>query len=118
MDRLFAYGTLQYTELLEQLLGRIPPAEPALLEDYIRFRVRGADYPGIRPEPDARTEGLLLYGIQPPEWERLDQYEDDLYERRVVTVTLQDRRRISALAYIIPEHNRHALTDQPWQKRH
>ncbi|MCC5845187.1 MAG: gamma-glutamylcyclotransferase [Verrucomicrobia bacterium] len=117
MDRLFVYGTLQYPELLEHLLGRVPPHRAARLEGYARYTVRGADYPGIIPEEGARTDGLILSGIQTREWERLDQYEDDLYERRCVTPTLEDGGRITAFAYIIPDHNRHALSRQPWQKR-
>lgn len=118
MDRLFVYGTLQYPHLLQHLLGRIPPHQPAILHHFARYTIRNADYPGIIPFPGARTDGILLTGIQPAEWERLDQYEDDLYERRTVTLLLPDETRTTAFTYIIPEHNRHALTNLPWQKSH
>lgn len=117
MDRLFVYGTLQYPELLEHLLGRIPPHRPARLEGYARYAVRDADYPGIIPQEGAWTDGLILYGIQTREWERLDQYEDDLYERGIVSPVLEDGGQITAQAYIVPDQNRHALSNQPWQKR-
>ncbi len=117
MDRLFVYGTLQYPELLEHLLGRIPPHVPARLEGFARYTVRGADYPGILEENGAVTDGQILYGIQSREWERLDQYEDDLYERRIIRLTLEDETSITAYAYIIPDRNRDALSKQPWQKR-
>lgn len=116
MDRLFIYGTLQYPELLMHLLGRIPPHRAARLIDHARYTVKGADYPGIVPEKHAVTEGTLLTGIQSCEWERLDQYEDDLYERRVVSLILDDKSEITAFAYVIPDQNRTALSNQPWQK--
>jgi gamma-glutamylcyclotransferase (GGCT)/AIG2-like uncharacterized protein YtfP len=117
MDRLFVYGTLQYPELLEQLLGRVPPHRPARLEGYARYTVRGAEYPGILLQEGAHTDGWILSGIQTSEWDRLDQYEDDLYERRLVSLDLTDGGRITAHTYIIPDRNRHALSNQPWQKR-
>lgn len=117
MDRLFAYGTLQYPGLLQQLLGRIPPHRPARLQGYARYTVNGADYPGIVPEAGCCTEGIVLQGIQAGEWERLDQYEDDLYERKIVTLNLEGGGEMTAFAYIIPEANRQALSNQPWQKK-
>jgi gamma-glutamylcyclotransferase (GGCT)/AIG2-like uncharacterized protein YtfP len=116
MDRLFVYGTLQYPPLLERLLGRIPPHRRARLAGFARYTVLNADYPGIVPQPGAETAGLILAGIQSREWERLDQYEDDLYERRIVTLHPEDGGTITAFAYVIPDRNRHALSNQPWQE--
>lgn len=115
-DRLFVYGTLQYPDLLQHLLGRTPPLQPAILRHYARYTIQNERYPGIIPENGQQTEGSLIIGIQPHEWERLDQYEDDLYERHIVHVFLENGAQTTAQAYIIPEHHRAALSNQPWQK--
>jgi len=117
-DKLFAYGTLQDAELLRRLLGRTLPGTPASLEGYARYTVAGEDYPGIVAEAGAETPGLLLRGIRPEEWERIDRYESDLYVRLPMQVRLCDGSACVAYGYVVPPHQQHILSDAPWDPLH
>lgn len=54
-NHFFVYGTLLRDSLVQRLIGRIPKSLSARLQDYHRFKVNGASYPGIYP-----TEGALV----------------------------------------------------------
>ncbi len=111
---LFIYGTLQHPALLRYLLGRLPEGQPAQIENYARYRVKEANYPGLVPEPGASTLGMLLCDIQEDEWRILDEYESDDYLRLDVSVTTTDGQRHQAKAYIIPDQFRETLSDEAW----
>ena len=111
---LFAYGTLRHPVIVHRILGRIPEQEEVELEGFVRYRIRGADYPGIFPQSDSRVNGTRFPGITPEEWARLDHYESDLYERREVEILHTDGSRSRAFAYILPPANESACTEEPW----
>ncbi len=117
-DLLFAYGTLQDPGLLRHLLGRVPPCRRAWLEGYARYTVAGQNYPGIVAEAGAETPGSLLAGIRPGEWTRLDDYESELYERLPLRVRLCNGSACVAYGYVIPQKQRHVLSDAPWDPLH
>jgi len=118
MDRLFAYGTLQHPRVIRYVIGRLPDSRPALLDDYARYTVRGADYPGIIASNGARIDGTVFLGITPPEWDALDRYEDDLYDRLTVTPQLVEGDSCTAWAYVVAPEHRHALSDELWELNH
>lgn len=45
---------------------------PAVLHDYCRHRVRGADYPGMIEDPGHSVFGMVVSGITKSNLERLD----------------------------------------------
>jgi gamma-glutamylcyclotransferase (GGCT)/AIG2-like uncharacterized protein YtfP len=112
-DALFAYGTLLVPAVVHALLGWSPTSQPAILQDFARFGVRGEAFPGIVPRTGARVEGQLLHGLTPRDWGKLDDFEGDWYERTAVTVLTAEGPQ-PALVYVVgPEHDA-LLTSEPW----
>lgn len=111
--RLFAYGTLMIPEVFERVTGRRAPASPATLFGFVRRRVRGACYPGLRPEPGGRVEGTLYEALDAPSLDVLDRFEGTLYERRTLRVeTGRGPRR--AFVYTVPPRRRSVLEALGW----
>ncbi|KAI9690683.1 MAG: hypothetical protein M1820_009917 [Bogoriella megaspora] len=112
----FFYGTLMHPPILQRVIQNpsitLPSSNittsPALLPGYTRHRVRHADYPAIIPPPPVSSSsssnpsandngggseqpcvrGTLVQGLTRADIHRLDIFEGDEYERRVVSVTL------------------------------
>ena len=82
---LFVYGSLLDRGLRERLLGRAVSTSPTGLPDYERRR--GRHYYVVKRD-GARTDGFLLEGLGPSDFELLDRYEDvpRLYVREQVGV--------------------------------
>ncbi|WFB37383.1 gamma-glutamylcyclotransferase [Kiritimatiellota bacterium B12222] len=112
---LFAYGTLQHPDIISFVLDRVPPHQPALLHDFARYAIKGQDFPGLISQPGAQTEGTAFYEISLTEWEMLDRYESDLYERQTVAMLPQNGPPESAEVYILPPHNHHVLSTTLWE---
>ncbi|WP_051022758.1 gamma-glutamylcyclotransferase family protein [Nocardia pneumoniae] len=83
---LFVYGTLQFPEVLDVLLGRIPSLEPAELTGWRAAALPRRIYPGLVVAPDGLTRGAVLSGLTAAEWMILDAFEDDEYDLRRVRV--------------------------------
>ncbi|MDT0307654.1 gamma-glutamylcyclotransferase family protein [Streptomyces sp. DSM 44917] len=80
-DALFVYGTLQFPEVLQALLGRVPSRAPASADGWRAASLAGRVYPGLVPST-LTARGLLLTDLTADEWRRLDDFEDDLYDLR------------------------------------
>ncbi|MFD6160762.1 gamma-glutamylcyclotransferase family protein [Nocardia sp. NPDC060256] len=81
---LFAYGTLQFPEVLEVLIGRVPQRTTATAPGWRVAALPGRVYPGLVPEPNALAHGVLLAGLTAAEWAILDAFEDDEYDLRPI----------------------------------
>lgn len=60
---------------------------PALLHNYRRHKVKGADYPAILPHDTSEASsvrGIIVSGLTDGDIWRLDMFEGDEYERRRV----------------------------------
>ncbi|WP_433656396.1 gamma-glutamylcyclotransferase family protein [Nocardia sp. CA-128927] len=84
---LFACGTLQFPEVLEVLIGRVPSQEPAAAPGCRVAALPGRIYPGLVPKSKALTRGVVLKGLTAGEWEILDAFEDDEYDLRATQLT-------------------------------
>lgn len=85
---LFAYGTLQFPEVLRVLLGRSPSTSPAAVAGWRVAALPGQIYPALVPAPPtSRAVGHLVTGLSPMEWRTLDAFEDHLYDLRRLTLT-------------------------------
>ncbi|WP_204249107.1 gamma-glutamylcyclotransferase family protein [Nocardia arizonensis] len=94
-DALFAYGTLQFPDVLREVIGRTPDSEPFAIHGWRVAALPGRVYPGLVPDPDAQAHGLLLTGLDPREWAILDAFEDAEYDLRRI-----DACDGSVLAYV------------------
>ncbi|QLY29485.1 gamma-glutamylcyclotransferase family protein [Nocardia huaxiensis] len=90
-DPLFVYGTLQFPEVLDGLLGRTPHLEPAVLPGRRVAALPGRVYPGLVTASDTVAQGFLLSGLTAAEWRILDDFEDDEYDLSPVSVHAADR---------------------------
>ncbi|MFD7505421.1 gamma-glutamylcyclotransferase family protein [Streptomyces sp. NPDC059850] len=80
-DRLFCYGTLQFDDVLEALLGRIPARTPASAPGWRAAALEGRVYPGLVVNAlGGAAAGMLLTGLSDEEWAILDAFEDRRYE--------------------------------------
>lgn len=110
---LYVYGTLQVPEIFQQIVGRRLQAEPATLEGYARYRVQARVYPAIVEQVGGRVDGRVYSGLSSTELERLDLYEGDLYERRVVDLSRQGVY-IQAHVYVLRAGQHHLLSSDTW----
>ena len=115
-DALFVYGSLQMPGIAEIVGGGPFISEPCILPGYRRRRIQGRSWPGIRPDTQESTQGLLLQGISASQIEVFDLFEGDAYERRRVQVRLLDsaEQRIDAFTYVVRDHLAGYMSDEIW----
>lgn len=112
---LFTYGTLVFPAIMEALTGRHFQSQSVICPSYRRARLVDRVYPGMIAGDSAdTTPGILYFHLDPKSVQILDQYEDDFYERRSVRVQSGSGQTYEAHAYVIPESQKHLMTDQPW----
>ena len=109
----FTYGTLLVAEVMEAVAGARFASVPARLDGWERVRVRDAVYPGVRAVTCASVDGRLWLDVHDAALLRLDRFEGEMYERRVVRVVTAEGPR-DAQAYVIPPANEHLLDPVPW----
>lgn len=90
-DPLFVYGTLQFPEVLSELLGRTPELEPAELYGRRAAALPGRVYPGLVTADGVVADGFLLTGLTAEEWQVLDAFEDEEYDLVPVSVHAGNR---------------------------
>ena len=112
-DCLFAYGSLIVPHVLHAVTGIAAEGIPALLPGYARFKLQGECYPGIHPAESSEVEGVLYSGLSEGDFVALDRFEDDVYERVLVTVATGEGPR-NAFTYVVPERHRECLSAEPW----
>lgn len=109
----FTYGTLLVVEVMEAVAGACFASVPARLDGWERVCVRDAVYPGARGADGASIDGVLWLDVHDDALLRLDRFEGEMYERRVVRVTTADGPR-DAQVYVIPRANEHLLEPAAW----
>ena len=86
---LFAYGTLQDSDILGAVLGRRLPDSAFLaarLAGFAALYYPGEVYPALAPRPEAVAEGLLIQGLDDADRAALDAFEGDQYRREQALV--------------------------------
>jgi hypothetical protein len=114
---LFTYGTLEAPVVMKYLTGHDYRNEPALLKEYVRYKLAAAPYPGIMQEEGSEVEGTVYFDVDEVALYKLDVYEDTCYQRKTVEVALADNKVIQAMAYIITEDNKDILSEVEWNKQ-
>lgn len=128
----FTYGSLMFDEVWSRIVSGRYTSVPATLAGYSRFAVTGEQYPGVIPgadpsaDPgtvsdtaiDASTvppmvEGVLYYGVNEADVERLDIFEGEFYNRCTEQVTVAGGM-ISAQVYVIKPAYQYLLAPEAW----
>jgi gamma-glutamylcyclotransferase (GGCT)/AIG2-like uncharacterized protein YtfP len=80
--------------------------QPATLAHFQAYRVKNADYPGLRPtEPTDAVQGVLYHDLDPSAIMLLDAFEGDFYERQTVTCLDFRQNPVTAEVYVVtPAH--------------
>lgn len=111
---LFTYGTLMSPEIMLKVAGCRLPSVRVILSGYQRYLVRDEVYPGIVEALAGEVDGMLYLDVPGEAIERLDVFEGEMYERRVVQVRDEDGAAREAMAYVFrPQYHQH-LTSRPW----
>lgn len=115
---LFAYGTLQFPEVLERVTGRRFQGVAARLPDHRCLRFVDREYPGVVPAPGVVTEGLLYPDLDAASVAALDRFEGPEYERVALRVERADGAEWprEAWVYRVLPDARVRLSDQGWSR--
>jgi len=91
------------------------PRIPAVLRGYERKAVRGEVYPVIYPaEPFSQIWGIVYSGVSASDLARLDIFEGEYYFRKTEQVITDDKRTISAAAYVLKEEYYPIISHRDW----
>lgn len=115
-QKLFCYGTLQDPAVFLRITGKTACYQTATLDGFVRYRVSGADYPGVisSGHPNTPLEGLLVSRLGRQELKLLDAFEGELYERVLVPVESEGRRH-DAWLYVIKKRYKNRLSNDAWE---
>ena len=111
----FTYGTLMISSVMEAVTGRRFASQNAILHGYARFRLEGATYPGLIPQENAITDGVLYLNVDPSSLARLDAFEGAFYNRVRVEVEVETGALLPSAVYVVAPPHRHRLTPEAWR---
>ena len=101
---LFIYGTLMVPKIWDTVTLCPDPVSIAgeLFHHRIQ-RVKHGDFPAIVADPDSPSPipGLVIQNVSVAALDRLDQYEDEFYERVSVSI-ITEKSTIEAQVYRVP----------------
>ena len=128
----FTYGSLMFDEVWSRIVSGHYASAPATLSGYSRFAVIGEQYPGVIPGADSgidlgtvsdtaidantvapMVEGVVYYGVNEADMERLDIFEGEFYNRCTEQVTVAGAM-ISAQVYVIKPAYQYLLAPEAW----
>jgi gamma-glutamylcyclotransferase (GGCT)/AIG2-like uncharacterized protein YtfP len=116
MSALFTYGTLTLKPIGQSFFGNRTGIR-ALLKGYKRVKISFNNhilfYPALIPCPESQCDGLLFFDLTDSDWEKLDAYEGEMYERIFVTVETNNET-IKAYTYRWNYPDEYSLLDEEW----
>ena len=112
----FTYGTLEIPTVMESVTGRSFDSVEATAHGYARYLLKGRIYPGMTPVSGQRTSGRVYLGLDEQSFALLDQFEDDVYVRQLISVQTFEGKWLKAYAYVIEPEDKDRLTADPWRK--
>ena len=113
-QHVFTYGTLIFPDIMEAVTGHHFEACAGTLHGYSRYALRDVDYPGIIPNSQGHTEGVLYFNVDDRALHRLDAFEDQFYARERLKIETKQGDH-SALVYTLtPLAAQSLLTKEPW----
>jgi gamma-glutamylcyclotransferase (GGCT)/AIG2-like uncharacterized protein YtfP len=109
----FTYGTLQFPEVMQAVTGLDLKPVTASLSGYQRFKIKERTFPGLIKKQGIITDGMLYRDLEEAAIERLDQFEDVMYERYLVDVQVNSETE-QAFVYVTQKEYKDCLLDQEW----
>ena len=110
----FTYGSLMCDEIMSAVAGGRASSCIATLHGYCRHPVIGTAYPGMVAHAGQQVQGVLYLDLPPSAWPRLDRFEGDEYERRIVEVNLADGTLQPAWTYVFRDELASRLDKGDW----
>lgn len=95
MVNLFIYGTLQDSNLLEDVAGKVTTNDMDILDSHVVVKHTLFPYPTIQAQTNGVVFGRVI-DVSYSQLSKLDSYESILYEK----VTVTTRSGVECLAYI------------------
>ena len=114
MPNLFTYGTLEIPEVMQAVTGCTFVSIEATAHGFARFLLQGRIYPGMIPNSKEATCGRLYFDVDLNALKVLDEFEDEVYRRQLISLQTQDGKSFEAFSYVIAVEDRGRLTSQPW----
>lgn len=114
VSKLFVYGTLIFTPVMEAVTGRQHEGQAAKLHNFAAYKVVGDVYPGIWHLEGVSTDGILYQDIDAKDLEILDRYEGEEYNREILSIETEDGDTHRAWVYTYRPAYRHMLSEVPW----
>lgn len=115
MNALFTYGSLMCEDIMFRVSGLCEVVGEATLNGFRCLAVRNEEYPAIVPQQNAVTRGVLYRNISRDGWGRLDEFEGEMYARRLVDVTLISGETLQADTYVFRPEFAHLVTSEDWR---
>lgn len=112
---LFTYGTLMDAAVWARVAREKCGSRRAVLRGYEARQLRGVTFPGLVECEGADTPGLVYLNVSAAALARLDEYEDDFYERVPVPVILDDGTSLTADVYLIKSAYRDVVLTKRWE---
>lgn len=103
-------------EVMEIVAGRRFAARPAQLPGWRRRRLHGAVYPALVLAEGETTAGVLFEGLDAATLARLDRFEGEPYERRLLRVVPGSGAECEAFVYVLRPERHVLLSDEPWDE--
>ncbi len=112
----FAYGTLEIPEIMSTVTGQIFSSDEATAHNFDRYLLKGKIYPGMMIQEGASTDGRVYFELNECVLSILDEFEDDLYERTMISIRTTAGQSLEAFAYLLPKQCRDMLSVRQWNK--
>lgn len=109
----FTYGTLQFPEVMQAVTGLDQKPVVATLSGYQRFKIKERTFPGLIEKENTITDGMLYRDLDKTAIQKLDQFEDVMYQRCFVDVQVNNETE-QAFVYVTQKEYEGCLLDQEW----
>jgi len=105
---IFVYGTLMAPPLLawvltgssENTTSVLSRRKRAHISGFRRHPVRGSDYPALVRTKGSIVDGFLVFPKDQAEWNKLDNFEGEAYDRILVCAVGEDGVEFEAYVYL------------------
>ena len=111
---MFVYGSLLNRKVFQAVTGIVPKYQRAILWNYKRTRLLDRVYPGIVKASDCFVAGSLVVDLDPSTVDALDLFEDDVYDRKPVSVSTGEGDAVESFTYVLSPKYIYLIVDEEW----